>query len=261
MKRCPGCGTIYTDDSLQFCLQDGTPLVPSADDASETETVTRPRQSTASNPPVVSAQNTRRSRKGTTAALIVVIVALVFVLLLAAGAIALWWFVRNPEQADVNNNPVRPGPTVTPVKNPSPSPSLSPSATASPSASPTPVNNEKVTREIARALATWKSDTEARDISRLSDDYADKVDYFNHNGSGKQAVLQDKSRAFSTFQSISLVISNESISVSDTDDTASAEFEKQWAFTGDHISTGKVRSQLKFRKIGGKWLITSEKDL
>lgn len=27
MKRCPNCNRTYTDDSLSFCLQDGTPLV------------------------------------------------------------------------------------------------------------------------------------------------------------------------------------------------------------------------------------------
>src|SRR5207302_10815187 len=26
MKTCPACKTQYTDDTLQFCLQDGTPL-------------------------------------------------------------------------------------------------------------------------------------------------------------------------------------------------------------------------------------------
>jgi hypothetical protein len=28
MKRCPKCQNTYTDDSLNYCLQDGTPLVP-----------------------------------------------------------------------------------------------------------------------------------------------------------------------------------------------------------------------------------------
>jgi len=32
MKNCPQCGTQYSDDSLSFCLQDGTPLVGSEAD-------------------------------------------------------------------------------------------------------------------------------------------------------------------------------------------------------------------------------------
>jgi hypothetical protein len=27
MKRCPHCNSIYRDDSLNYCTQDGTPLV------------------------------------------------------------------------------------------------------------------------------------------------------------------------------------------------------------------------------------------
>ena len=47
MKSCPKCGTQYTDDTLRFCLQDGTPLAgvvvtggPSAS-IDEIETVVR----------------------------------------------------------------------------------------------------------------------------------------------------------------------------------------------------------------------------
>jgi hypothetical protein len=37
MKRCPTCGTNYTDPTLRFCLEDGTPLA----DADEQATVVR----------------------------------------------------------------------------------------------------------------------------------------------------------------------------------------------------------------------------
>ncbi len=33
MKQCPSCKNTYTDDSLQFCLSDGTPLVSMTSDA------------------------------------------------------------------------------------------------------------------------------------------------------------------------------------------------------------------------------------
>jgi hypothetical protein len=38
MKRCPACGTDYADDTLRFCLEDGTPL----GEADETATIVRP---------------------------------------------------------------------------------------------------------------------------------------------------------------------------------------------------------------------------
>ena len=37
MKRCPTCQSIYTDDSLRFCLQDGSPLEGVSDDPPPTE--------------------------------------------------------------------------------------------------------------------------------------------------------------------------------------------------------------------------------
>lgn len=37
MKRCPTCQSTYTDDSLRFCLQDGSPLVSMGDDPPPTE--------------------------------------------------------------------------------------------------------------------------------------------------------------------------------------------------------------------------------
>jgi len=36
MKQCPSCKNTYTDDSLQFCLADGTPLISMKDDAPPT---------------------------------------------------------------------------------------------------------------------------------------------------------------------------------------------------------------------------------
>ena len=52
MKHCPNCRTRYTDDTLRFCLQDGTPLAADAEQLpptvafgeAETETVISPRQ-------------------------------------------------------------------------------------------------------------------------------------------------------------------------------------------------------------------------
>ena len=38
MKQCPQCRTNYADDTLRFCLEDGTPLI----DTSDRETVVRP---------------------------------------------------------------------------------------------------------------------------------------------------------------------------------------------------------------------------
>lgn len=48
MKHCPGCSRTYTDDALNFCLEDGTPLVTDAPASSETVRYSEPRDT---NPP------------------------------------------------------------------------------------------------------------------------------------------------------------------------------------------------------------------
>ena len=42
MKRCPKCNLNYSDDTLEFCLEDGTRLAPENSVDVETPTVTRP---------------------------------------------------------------------------------------------------------------------------------------------------------------------------------------------------------------------------
>jgi len=56
-------------------------------------------------------------------------------------------------------------------------------------------------------------------------------------------------------------ISNMTVTVGTAGDTATAVFDKEWTFVGSGTSSGKVRSKLEFRKINGKWLITSERDV
>ncbi|MEP6902467.1 MAG: hypothetical protein ABJA66_12000, partial [Actinomycetota bacterium] len=57
MKQCPSCQSQYTDDTLQFCLQDGSPLRPVSGSPVKTvafgeqETVVSNRPSNQINPP------------------------------------------------------------------------------------------------------------------------------------------------------------------------------------------------------------------
>ncbi len=39
MKRCPTCNKIFTDPSLSFCIDDGTPLIPASEPTDETTVV------------------------------------------------------------------------------------------------------------------------------------------------------------------------------------------------------------------------------
>jgi hypothetical protein len=51
MKRCPSCNRTYTDTSLNFCLEDGTPLVDAAGDPDPNATIRYPEPINTNAPP------------------------------------------------------------------------------------------------------------------------------------------------------------------------------------------------------------------
>ena len=51
MKRCPTCDRTYTDPSLNFCLEDGTPLVPDQPDFDPNATIRYPSARDTAEPP------------------------------------------------------------------------------------------------------------------------------------------------------------------------------------------------------------------
>ena len=154
-----------------------------------------------------------------------------------------------PEDAFVNTNS---------KSSPTPTPSISPSPSASPTPNP---NTAQITRDVSDQIESWKENTENFDADGLMLGYAERVDYFRTENASKQQVWQDKQRALEKYDSIKFDISNMKINVDPSGETATAEFDKAWVFEGESSSRGKARSQLKFRKFSGRWLITSEKDL
>ena len=54
MKQCPKCRTNYADDTLRFCLEDGTPLI----DLGEDPTVVRPGNRESYDTEILPANNT-----------------------------------------------------------------------------------------------------------------------------------------------------------------------------------------------------------
>jgi ketosteroid isomerase-like protein len=268
MKECPRCRTRYTDDTLRFCLQDGTPLVEIGGDA-ETETVVSPKRGTGSEN---LRDRPRRSKSKIGLVALLAVLAAVFVL--SIGGVALWLGFHRREPTDNINNRNQAGPSPMPSRSPSPSPSPSVSASQTPSASlspafspssivsPSPLADKPaIAREVNDTIASWRNDTESLDIDSLMRHYADRVDYYKNSGASRAAIAADKERAFSRFDSIDIRISDVRVDVADSGDSATAEFDKAWRFVGDHVSEGRVRSRLKLKKFGGRWLITSEQDL
>ena len=145
MKVCPNCQTRYTDESLKFCLQDGTALVNDESQSSmptvafndEQETIVKNRTGggnrveTQNHQPPHTANYPSETKKSNT--MLAVVITVLTMLLVFAVGIAGWLYLRNKNEI-VKNETVKNSsennakPTATPTAKP----------TAKPSATPTP---------------------------------------------------------------------------------------------------------------------------
>ena len=116
MKQCPKCRTTYTDDTLKFCLADGTPL----GEVGEEETVVRPGGGAAVN----SAQPPKKSGFPVVKVLIALLVLGFLGLLVAGGAGVLFYMNSGGDPKTVVQN----SPTPTSTPRPSVTPSETPEA-------------------------------------------------------------------------------------------------------------------------------------
>ena len=296
MKHCPNCQTRYTDNTLKFCLQDGTPLVADSEEAAptvmfdEAETVVAARQveplaidvpeTAASNweqnrtahvPPAAQAAPPKKSRTF----LVVLLTALLTLLLLGAGGLGVWLYMRN-KQAEVAKNTASNNQTLNTNSNTRSNARNSPSPTATPrnqndsnavntnsNSAPMPaVNAEQLKNEVSSRIDSWIDLTESRNLNAYMNHYAGTVDYYNKKDVSASYIRSDKQRAFSDFDSIEMNVSNLNVKPDASGERATAEFDKEWVFDGDEkYSAGKVRTQLQLKKVNGQWLIVGERDL
>jgi ketosteroid isomerase-like protein len=140
----------------------------------------------------------------------------------------------------------------------------SPTATATPIPKPTldPEEAKAITNDVKDTVDEWKNASENLDLDGNMNRYADSVDYYSAGRVTRARVRADKQRAFARYDSIKFTISNMKVTPDAAGEKATAVFDKEWNFEGeDQYSSGKVQQQLTLGKIGGRWLITGEKDL
>jgi hypothetical protein len=290
MKHCPSCKTNYADDTLQFCLQDGTQLVTLSDAPSPTvayseeETVIRnrlPQQVVPINPdlpppntqpqqnwqtnPIGGAQysNFPTEPKKSNTLVAVLLTALGMLLIFGVG-ISAWLYTRREKEIAVNVNTsptVNRSPNTNSANNQN---SNTPTPTLTPTPKPTldPKEAKAVTEDVKTVVDAWKDGLENLSLDMHLAQYSDTVDYYKSGRVGIGKVRADKQRAFEAFDSIDVDISNMKVTPDETGDKATAVFDKEWTFEGaEKYSAGKVQQQLNFSRINGRWLITGEKDL
>jgi hypothetical protein len=288
MKQCPTCQSQYTDDTLQFCLQDGSPLQFAAG-SGEQETVVSARPSEKINPPPVtsptgwhpnqyqSSADARTPEKKSNATIAVFLTVFVMLLLFGFVGIGAWLYFRGATPDDDGNlfiakkspNPEVVGnrsASVPEMSKPTPQATVttrtsSSDTTAAANSNSAPVDKEQVTRDVSQKISSWNAAAESRNLNDYMSNYAGTVDYYNKKGASVASVRADKQRAFAAYDSIKFTLSNMNITPAAAGDTATAVFDKEWVFQGAKYSAGKVQSQLKLKKVNGQWLITGERDL
>lgn len=289
MKICPQCQTTYTDDSLQFCLQDGTPLnsvtstsqMPTAN-WNEEQTVVRgdqmridlPQRQTQpqnySTTPQTSYE-TSPPRKSKT--WLFVLLGLFFLVIVGGLGAAGLFFYFNPGQTTVVQNNTNKGSnsnvTNTNIFANSNSNANANANVATPTPKPTlkPAEIDTAKKEAESVIYGWKSASEAHNLDTNLSNYADTVDYYKGGKINKTKLKASKEPAYKKYDEINIEISEMKVTVDPTGEKATVTFDKEWDFAGadkdgnEVFNNGKVQQQLILNKFNGKWKIVSEKDV
>ncbi len=296
MKHCPKCSRYYADETLQYCLEDGTPLnlqsYETNDLSGEQETIVLSKTPDKINfdlnrsehigqdqmPPVTNTKIQTAPVKSNTP-LIIALTAMIMLLLFGVIGIGAYFYMNGKDSKVAQNTEFTANKNNTSINSKNTNKTIESNITSktpqkvekSPTPKPTEtaektpvseVETEEIKKGIAQRLSSWKSQAEAINLENYMNSYADEIDYYNNNGASKKFVRNDKQRAFRRYDLMKVNLSNISIIASKDGQTANVLFDKAWSFSGaDNSSSGKVRQQLKLKKEGENWLITSEKDL
>jgi hypothetical protein len=309
MKRCPTCQRRYADDTLNFCLEDGSALQSATDAAANETLVLDPNEPppteilnpgfaptlSAHQPPTTVRQEARRTRnefegvaaptttqqRNTTSVVALTVAATI--LLLALGGLGAWLLLRdnasgsNSNGSNEGTNLARGGNTNTRPSNDNLSnttggnmnvqPTATPSATPTPQTTPrqTPqVTDPSTTRaEVSSALNGWRQTMLNPDVDAHMSYYAGTLHtYYNARDVNVSRVRSNVARAFSSYSTFDVRITNLQIEVDPSGQSAIATFDKTFEFrSGEKRYAGSGLNRFWFEKIGGRWLITGEKDL
>ena len=133
---------------------------------------------------------------------------------------------------------------------------------AKPEGTTAPFREGALTNEQAiRALINqWVSALQSRDVVRLEECYAPMIDFYRLRNVPKERGTKELARAFTSYNSIAIQITN--LSFRDvTENSATADFDKEWDFRGATNFAGSGRQELRFVKEAGQWRISSETEL
>jgi serine/threonine-protein kinase len=128
---------------------------------------------------------------------------------------------------------------------------------------PPSADTSEVSKAVGDALEEWADSTRDRDLDAHMSCYADVLEtYYKKQNVPAAQVRADRSSAFIRYDDMKVKLSNVVVTSDPTGMRATVAFDKTWEFDSpDKNSKGSVRQQLTLVRTGGRWLITSERDL
>ena len=275
MKYCPSCLNQYTDLTLKFCLQDGTPLSAMPERKQSTiDTVAFSQPVTAASflptsdfrieqPPQNRTQQNIKpdavpKAKRTSKALVALAV-IVPVLTLSGAGVASGWFLLK-DRLNAMSEKTEASQDDQAASAPVPVASAVPETIKA--NDPASTDAEAIKAEITNALEQWKDLTEGHNAEKLSQMYGEKVDYLGTTGVSNAEIRATVQKLFDAYSDIDLQISNLSVAVDSEGQAATAIFDNEWDYEASpKLSSGKAHTKLHFQRAGSDWKIVSERQL
>jgi len=296
MKLCPRCKSSYTDDTLAYCLQDGAALIQLTEDVD-----TRPLSSSENtvimgsgtvgfdphNAPtevlddeqtVVTQQQRVRPTTNRTSdayvapqqntALLIVLTALVTVILVVLAIGGLWFLFKDRRNgpnitSDNNSNYLNQNKNSNKNSNNTNNSNNSNNGNTEPTPTPKPIDQTAIRQEVSAVLNGWSSAARARDLESQLQFYGDTVSpYYNSPSRSLSKIREERQRVYALYDTMDVDLTNIKITPDPSGDKAVVVLDKTWTFEGpEKYNSGSVQQKLWLTKIGGRWLITGEKDL
>lgn len=295
MKRCPKCASQYSDQTLSFCLQDGTPLVGDvkqssvdtvafgqpvtaekilptqgfidvgSNNASRRDDHQRPEEPYQPRVPNYQPYPVERRQKKTGALLKVCLVVFPLLLVLGAGGVAGWLYFSNQKRVSASERPLSDGPAFDAPMNTFQKPPVSISNSrvkTSSVVSTASAGADGVRNEITKLLDDWKGDRETCNLDDYSSKYGERVEYLGRHGVTAPEITNELRKVCDSYSTIAIKIDNMVIAVAAEHEAATAIFDKEWRYEASpKLSLGKIHMELHFRRVGDDWKIVGEENL
>ena len=262
MKVCPKCSSTYSDETLNFCLTDGVPLVAeeipgeylsqhdgknwhTADTLVDHRFSAEARQTSVNpSPPTRELQHTTTQNlnpQNSPKTFYTILGVLLGVILVGGGV---WWFSK----ANPNNRNF-----------------LSPDTSSVPKHAIVPISPEQdaqIKKELTDFMQSWARTNAEKNADAHLAHYANTLEvFYSESGKDKNYVRADRLRAYQKYDTIEIQVDNLKITP-ESNESATIVFDKSWTMkNAQKTSNGSVQQEIHVTKTNGKWLIDSEKDV